>query len=165
MQSIGAKIPCPSGEQIVNGGFEKGDFTGWTYGTTDGGSLPTITSDYSHSGTYSCWLYYDYCRLIAGWIRQDLVTSINVDCVKNFKLYIGYYAGTRKVKVTLIYTDGTEQNIEVTLAGDVEVGYWDEVDLLSYLLTGKTVQAIKISNQVTGGSDILVDDVSLEGKG
>jgi hypothetical protein len=28
MGSIGGKVPCPSGEQIVNGGFETGDFTG-----------------------------------------------------------------------------------------------------------------------------------------
>jgi hypothetical protein len=157
---MGAKR-CPSGEQIVNGGFETGDFTGWTCG----GYSPRITSWYSHSGIYSCWLAYNYCEYIASWVRQDLTSPITVACVKTFKLYIGYFAGERKAKVTIIYTDATEQNIEVTLVGDVDVGVWDEVDLLSYLLTGKTVQAIKISNDVAGGSTILVDDVTLVGKG
>jgi hypothetical protein len=47
--------PGPSGgyDVIINGGFETGDFTGWTI---DGfNNSPVVTNTNSHSGTYSAF--------------------------------------------------------------------------------------------------------------
>ena len=44
-------------ERIVNGGFETGNFSGWTIGYIYGGSM-SITSINSHSGTYSYYTHF-----------------------------------------------------------------------------------------------------------
>ncbi|GAB4556577.1 MAG: hypothetical protein Kow0047_00170 [Anaerolineae bacterium] len=60
----------PGGEQVVNGGFETGDYTGWEiYGAV---LLPDLINDpaFVRSGSYAAWLG-GYANA-EDWIRQDI---------------------------------------------------------------------------------------------
>ena len=156
MPSIGAKgLVCPSGEQITNGGFETGDFTGWTYDPSNTG----IWGE-AHSGSYAAWIRYDSCASIGYWIKQAFATPIPVECVKSFSLWItGWCSGYNAIaRVHVNYDDGTET------VKDFSVGWYYVVDFIqcsslkTVLVAGKKIVSILIEADTC---DISVDDVSL----
>lgn len=148
LQSISGKVPCPSGEQIVNGGFEDAlnhwdYFLAWLYG-------------HGHSGVEACELYY-----IDGWIEQTLETEIAVNCVDIFECWV-HPAGTvedpNNFRLIVTYTDdSTSTHVFDDLVFSVE---WQHLNLKPYLTSGKTIQKIKFIEE-SGTSYIAVDDVSL----
>jgi len=142
-------IPCPEGEQIVNGGFETGDCTGWDYAPAC-----NVTSQYAHSGTYSV-------RLYENWITQLSDLNVPKNCIESF----GFWALRARAGNTFIiyFTDGTDTG-EITIRD--RIGYsteWLYVDLTNDVPDGKSVKNIKFTGGTVGPS--WVDDVSLIGTG
>jgi hypothetical protein len=140
--SVGAK-PCPSGEQIVNGGFETGDLTGWTtdYFEVDW-SVP-------YEGFYHAWLPRTYSPTpITGHLEQIFTNAIPVGCFKASSLFqvavllhgacVPYYIG----QVEVLYTDGTSTIVDLS---GLELGVWHVIDLKSVLEPGKVVKGIKFT--------------------
>jgi hypothetical protein len=153
---------CPSGEQIVNGGFETGDFTGWTE-TIDVEVVKSGNGMYlPHAGSYSVGTL-----ALIGSMKQTLITPVPVECVKNtFSLWIisGYGVsptGGGKFRVEINYTDETNTTVirEIT---EGEKDTWIEWDLKNELASGKTIESIKITlDGGHSGTIPYVDDVSL----
>jgi len=162
MPSTGAKKPCPSGEQIVNGGFETGDFTGWT-ATGDANIISAFPSP--HSGSY--------CVAItappgaSGSISQTLTTPVPTACItetSTFKLWIHSRYGWSPpggglFTAIITYTDGSQTTVNREITVD-ETNVWIEWDLKPFLEAGKTIQSIQIiiENHYTTSA---VDDISL----
>jgi len=135
---------CPSGEQIVNGGFETGNFTGWTVV-----GAPIVQSGIVHSGSYAA-------RLALDAIYQSL-GGITVACLATAELW--YY---KYVIVRITFTDDTTWTKVAQ-----NVGFqWAELDLLPTLqgtYGDKAINTVMIYED--GGVYIFVDDVSFMGKG
>jgi hypothetical protein len=155
--SIGKAVVCPSGEQITNGGFETGDFTGWE---TSG--YPAVTTVNPRTGNYSCYFAGQ------GYIQQSF-TGVPKICLTPSSV-LGYYRslsrpfyGTRTHgwAVTLIYEDETETVIgyEKTVWGGGGYPSYEFEDLKDYVEPGKVLVGIKISF-VSGPGGIYIDDVT-----
>ena len=69
---------------VVNGGFETGDFTGWTLGGNTDFVLTIQDPDYVHSGNWAAALGSD---LTPGTLSQDLATTPGTLYVLSFWLY------------------------------------------------------------------------------
>jgi hypothetical protein len=155
MQSIGAKrLVCPSGEQIVNGGFENA-WTGWEHGA----DAEIWDEGRPETGIYCAGLYK------GSWIQQLLAEPILKACIEKFELWIKgtLYIVWSKANIKIIYSDDTSTTIPFQ---EYEAGVWKKIDLLSYVEDGKSVKGIYIIN--TSGQFqawIWVDDVSLIGLG
>jgi len=159
MQSIGGKgLVCPSGEQITNGGFETGDFTGWTQ------SGFSIVSWGAHSGTYRAWVE----TLNTPYLSQDLANPVPQACLTVSSVVSLWYKGSYDecaelgtiVRARIVYTDDPETVVEheTTLA---EHGIWVEIDLKPYVQSGKTVKRLRIEVDDNGtGAYTSVDDIS-----
>jgi hypothetical protein len=168
MQSIGGKrLVCPSGEQIVNGGFETGDFTGWT----KTGTFEVVTY-LPYEGTYSART----ARNESGSISQNLLNPVPVACLGVGSVFQLYWSGetqisppgASKIKIVIGYTDGTDTTINLDFpAGeeDPDKPWYCKVDLKPYLETGKTVKSITVT--LTGYAATLpyVDAISCVPKG
>ena len=139
--------PCPSGECIINGGVETGDFTGWTY------SAASISSMYPHSGTY--------CVTLDTWGAFIQQTDINVEvrCVKTFGFWIKVPADTY-VRIYIEMTDGTL----IDQFPAVSNGY-RYIDLKAYLTSypDKTIKRLKLESN--GYIQLRIDDITLIGTG
>lgn len=147
---------CPTGEQIVNGGFESA-FTGWV----KTGSLEVVDYD-KHGGVYSV-------RNPTGepeaTLTQTLATPMPGSCVTDMHLWMmaSYSASPPaggKIKVSIEYTDDThdEATKEIT---SPETDTWVLFDLLSYVNATKTIESIVITFYLCNFSSVWVDDVSL----
>jgi hypothetical protein len=149
-------VPCPEGEQIVNGGFETGDFTGWTNtGWTineryAGCNDPAANIGCPHTGQYSAYSY-----SMAGLLRQDFATLIPVRCITSFGLWVETRHETTLIIVTIGYTEGDPTIVYLDTAPN-----WTYLDLLGYCEAGKTISYIEIwyQNSYYMGN---IDDVSL----
>jgi len=156
MQSIGGKgLVCPSGEQIVNGGFETGDFTGWTLEID--GTYCSVSSTIKHSGAYSAYIKYNPCLHIGGAIKQTFSTAIQGACIESFTLWI-YRWSADEITIEVGYSDGTVETWTEKPVSEV----WTEVNLKAHLDLTKKVSYIQI--HATGGT-YYVDDISLVVKG
>jgi len=151
--SLGAKkvVVCPSGEQIVNGGFETGDFTGWKAT----GSAEIVTD--GHKGSY-----FAYMSLSYGSVEQELPTPISYECIETFELfYQNSGCITPTVEVVITYTDDSATTITIVS----QHGDWTKLNIKDYLDPEKTVKKIKVSCIVDGYGSVWLDDVSLIGAG
>ena len=130
-------IICPSGEQIINGGFETSDFTGWSAASNwhidfwSGG----------HSG--SCFAYSDYG---SGTLEQDFENPIPGECFTTFEVWgKGTYQGGcgqdefGEMYIDILYTDDTYTRIDWTV---LSAG-WSLINLKASLVTSKTVKGIR----------------------
>jgi len=148
VQCIGAELVCPTGEQLVNGGFETGDFTGWT--ATGGWQVVSFDK---HSGTYSAYTNSD------GVLEQDFSEPIHVECFTVFEVYVaGTFGGgcpplRGRMYIDILYSDLTYTRIDWQNPS----GGWHLINLLDYVETGKKVKGIRFS---WVANDVLVDDYS-----
>ena len=159
MSSIGAKgLVCPATgvEQFVNGGFETGDFTGWT-ATGDFAVVDYLP----YQGTYHAR------SLVSGaTISQTFANPIPVACFavsSIFRIYLqgGYFlspAHSDGADIYIVYTDLTETHIHYEVTADFT---WEQVNLKPYLEAGKTVKGIRIQSYVVG-NNCDVDGCSLQ---
>jgi len=138
---------CPSGEQIINGGFETGDTTGWKV------SYTIATSDQAHSGTYSAHF------VTEAYIKQAF--SLRVECVQSLTLWVLNEFPPQNIEVEVIvhYDDGTSDKHEFVLVA----ASWTQLDMKPYLTAGKTIDYIQINAPEV--PSFWVDDVSLIGTG
>jgi len=152
MGSIGGKVPCPSGEQIGNGGFETGDFPPWEHSAN-----VEIWSGVPRTGTYYC-IILDF----DDWVKQTLSVRVPVKCVTTFEAYV-WLSGpvwTNLGKIIVGYTNGTTS--EMTIEG---IGDYEEQDIKPILVSGRTISYVEFL-AITGGTRLdcggmAVDDVSL----
>jgi len=152
MPSTGAKkaVACPSGEQIVNGGFETGDFTGWT--STGDWSMLTFKP---HSGSYCAYTN------TSPPLEQDFAIPIAGKCFKTFEAWVkaDYQPGpcppplSGELYIDILYTDGTYTRVDYVSSGLV----WVLINLLTVLETSKTVKGIRFTEVAYG---VVVDDCS-----
>lgn len=146
MPSIGGKVPCPSGEQMINGDFETGDSTGWTLNS---GIIQSITV---HAGTYAARIYPAGARRL----EQTLATAVLVSCVQSFGLWYQYVMGG--AGAFIYYIDGTYTYYDLPIAAT-----WTSFDLKTNLTAGKTIEILRIIG--SGDTSTYIDDVSLIGTG
>lgn len=138
-------ITCPSGEQVTNGGFELGNFTGWTQ------SGSQIVTDKKRSGIYSA-------KLWSSWVRQDFSPPIPKECIESFGFYTTYdYWYPTPDYVELHFSDETYITIYFPRGGG-----WNYCNLLPWVPDGKSVSYFKI---VSVDSPFWLDDASLIGTG
>jgi hypothetical protein len=146
---------CPSGEQIVNGGFETGDFTDWTVE----GSFATVVPGDPHSGTFSA--YMSYFGGAPGYIgiRQDISSPFRTECVKSFTIWVeGRDLAAASFTVEVGYSDGSSSSQVYNLVDD---WVYHQFDLMAVLTPGKEISYIRIRTTTAAPWAISVDDVSL----
>jgi hypothetical protein len=145
---------CPSGEQLINGGFE---VSGGNYGIPYWDSSVYYTSwSNPHSGT-KCIMAYP-----SGWIEQELAEPLPVSCVDSITCWAkGEINNFVEVIVTITYTDDTtSEDIKTTINDD---GEWEQLTF-GNLTTGKTIKKIKFDGANSYNPHKL-DDCSLMATG
>ena len=157
--SIGAKVPCPSGEQIVNGGFETGDFTGWTPLNLDttGGEVLSVNP---YEGTYHFRLYDLPVGSPHPSIAQDFKKPVPSECLTDtstFQLALKSFTDFSPpnggwVDIYLVYTDSTETHIHIE-----NVATYTVYDLKPYVEEGKTLKGIRLENTAPKGTSFYMD--------
>lgn len=142
---------CPVGEQLVNRGFEKGDFTGW-YPDIDA----SISNTTKRSGNYSCRLAgYEAEGSIAQPLNKILASCISA---------LGFFAingdlvmaPTTVARALIFYDDGTFSSHIFTGIGAT----WVYCNLLPYLSLSKYVIIVWIE-AIVNYPLIYVDDATL----
>jgi len=151
-------IVCPAGEQIVNGGFETGDFTGWIYNSSE------VTNAQKHSGNYSCFLGISPTE---GYIEQDLAEPIAIECIQSCGCFILPSVGDGALYFTITYEDYTTNYRRYDFG---QSGEWSYIDFMAFLnaeadLKKKIIHVAYSSTGLLGLKGFYVDDVSLVGKG
>jgi len=152
MPSIGAKkaVACPSGEQFVNGGFETGNFTGWTL------SDPMdweCTSAYQGQGPSEGKYHARSVSLeeVTATLEQDFAIPIPVECFKDTSIFsvdtqwYQLYPPPPSLsiwQVEILYTDDT--STVLNLFADQKNVYVTH-DLKALLESGKTVKGIRVT--------------------
>lgn len=142
-------------EQIVNGGFETGDFTGWTVGNDDefDNNPPTISTAQKHSGTYSTKFEYNS----ASWVKRTFGTPIPVNTVSSLGYWV--YCATACLYPTTIISYSDDFSTIVGGSGDFPINTWVYVDLMPSLKAGRHITSIEISQLYW--YDTWIDDVDL----
>jgi len=148
-------MSCPIGEQITNGGFETGDFTGWT---TVYGNTVIITTDV-HSGVYACQI--NSQALYLGTIRQ-LLPNIDARCITSAGLYAKNFSASQTGHAGF-YTDVGATWYEISIPANTNV--WTFFDLMPAINQIKALLGVllefEVSKHVVSADPIRVDDVSL----
>lgn len=132
-------------EKIVNGGFEDGDewtVTGWT------GSPNIEYGDY-YDGIRSVGIY----ELT---ISQIVDLNISVENIQSFGFWYKTSGTNTDSSFGIIFTDDTTVGDIITVDNPTE---WTYIDLMPYLVTGKSVKNITIHGG--SGSFSYTDGVSL----
>lgn len=144
--------------EVVNAGFETGDFTGYTF---DPIYPPTVSSAQAHSGIYSALLDYPFAS--DEWLRQDLI-NIPVDTLTAFGFWSygewhGCFGGSR-LSITVTYTDATT-TVFINTTAQADADTWVYVDILVQLTAGKIIDAVEFSS--AGSLYTYIDDISYVG--
>jgi hypothetical protein len=117
-------------EQIINGGFETGDGTGWS--NTAENFTPEFVNDpvEAYEGSY-------YARLPYGaGIRQDLGIVMGADNIQNWTVQAKAENDTATFEIKIMYDDST------STIWNEEVGTeWTEIDMKAHVVAGKTVSS------------------------
>lgn len=132
-------VACPLGEQVINGGFSSGDFTGWDIG--DGEYTPTISPYYQTYPWSARWdapppLFLEWKNgktLSQSWDPPIPVLCLT-ECYVWFAVYGPYY--TRSY-LKILYSDGTS----LTKYYTHESG-WYMIDILALMDPTKSVSSI-----------------------
>lgn len=132
---------------ITNGGFETGDFTGWTIVS---GTPLTRTGEWAHSGTYGGDLSYDPCE-----VTQD-IDNVSVDLVTEFSFWV-YPYNQNAENVTIYYTDGS---IDTWGPWSYASG-WVQYDKTGDLDAGKFIDYISFA-RTDSGNVCAFDDIVFE---
>jgi len=182
IQNIAQEVACPSGEQITNGGFETGDFTGWTRDPTDPNHWQVLTSDVRGGappeGSYLAQfkaLDTDPtgpigCPRATGTLQQDSTNTVAYECfvaTSTFQVRTKWDTDLCSPvnpavwKVEVLYTDDTSTTVDLT--GDPQ-NEWVTHNLKTVLESGKTVKGIKFTATVDrcGGPDIGLTEVTID---
>jgi hypothetical protein len=148
-------VICPSGEQIVNGGFETGDFTGWSVG----GSL-FVTTDAPYEGLYCARSYSN------GSVYQILSEPVPVSCVDEDTIFsvaiksdYGFCpAGGGEFTVEIGYTDDSYTTVvrEITYP---EQDVWQVWNLKPHLVPGKTIKSVMVSGNISWSNSVCIDAI------
>jgi hypothetical protein len=182
IQAARKPLVCPAKgvEQVTNGGFEQGNFTGWSTSSTAGVTgWAVVTGGYlsPYEGTHMALWVKDYGRMFypsyTGVIEQDFATPIDVACFgpsSVFQVAVAWMrvgccvpAGLSVFKIEVLYSDGTSTTVDIS--GDAQ-STWNLHDLKSVLQAGKKVSGIRItattSNTPNYELDVFVDACSLQ---
>lgn len=136
---------CPQNEQVVNGNFDTGDFTGWT------GYQHNLTTQEAHSLPYSAFMY-------ENWIMQTFAKVIRKDCLTSAKFWaLNLNAVNPHLHTyTIYYSDGTSDTVSFYT---YDWNVWHDYDILPNIADGKFVSAILFQGDT--GQPYCLDDVSL----
>jgi len=141
---IAPEVPCPTGEQIVNGDFEDGA-TGWTFDSANS----SISTSYAHSPTHSVFTYSD------GLGFHQSIDNLLVSCVQSLTFYtIAPYGTPATVTAKITYSDGSSSSRVINSSGT-----WTQQDITDLLDAGKTITEIRFTSSTDNPTHI--DDVSL----
>lgn len=171
-------VACPVAgiEQITNGDFETGDFTGWGGINHTPPPPPPETGisvqkkgDYwtgidAYEGTYYCGSNSngDY-----GSLTQSFSNPIPVACFTEspvFEIHVlgGYLIsplGGGKVSIDIEYDDATITTVDWE-ASEANADTWQTINLKPYLESGKKVTSITIRINYNSGTYAMVDGIS-----
>lgn len=144
---------CPTGEQIINGGFDTGDFTGW-----EAVGPPQITDyDFPHSDPYHLSMTLNYSS-----IKQTFSAPIPVRCITSFSLWKKCVFASGEgpiITMTFTYSDNTTDIFNLPATTKY---IYEEVNLLPFLNASKSLKSIYIiSSSVDFYEYVFIDDVSL----
>lgn len=162
--SVSLTVSSASTNLVVNGGFETGNFSGWT---TAGAVAPTISNAEAHSGSYSALLGQTAAPEVDG--NSDIYQSITIpSTATKATLTFWYWPGTDDT-ITYAYQEVLVQNTSgTTLATVLKVASnaksWQEVtyDLSSY--AGQTIRLFFAVHGNGYSRDYIymyVDDISV----
>ncbi|MDP7030462.1 MAG: PEP-CTERM sorting domain-containing protein [Phycisphaerales bacterium] len=141
-----ASTGTASGNMLLNGDFETGQLTPWF--ASDG--TPWITSDESHSGTYSAAAY------AGDAIRQDFA-AVSTDDIQEVSIWVMREGGAFN-QYSFYYADGTTGT---HLIDDIGGGdNWTYFELTQNLVVGKFLVGFQIYGTTEGPS--YMDDVRID---
>jgi|GEM_PF-433934 len=150
---------------IINGGFETGDFTGWT---AVGDPLPVIQSAHVHSGKYAALVGNDTGAGGTGWYNlflgmPNMLTHLPANATLSFWVYRRSAGGVMNVRVSEGLGFGTADLVNPwpiprASYNDSEWVHYT-VDLSAY--AGKTITALVEVFQTDKHTYLLMDDVEL----
>jgi len=150
--SMGKVSPCPEGEQITNGEFGTGDFTGWT-----NEEAAWIIGSNGYVGSY-----YATTESIGKSLEQSFATPILSSCFSEFSVavkndYVSPGCVTPEYRgildIEIVYSDDTSTLIEDISYDDND---WHLIDLLSVLEAGKKVKKITVKGALGSEEAIYV---------
>jgi hypothetical protein len=154
---VAAVVPCPTGDQITNGHFATGDFSGWAYA----GDIYVETEGYIAPHYAACNICYD-----SGFVEQDLSNVTPTRCFDAASTFhvmcYGFNSGCvgeegSKVQVEITYTDTTVTTV-IWECSVEENETWAELDLKPYLSAGKIIKHIKVTINLNH-KYVAIDDI------
>ena len=150
---------------IINGGFESGDFTGWT---AVGDPLPVIQSAHVHSGKYAAFVGNNSGAGGAGWYNlylgtPNMVTNLPANATLSFWVYRRSAGGVMNLRVKEGIGPGAADLLDpwpIPRASYNDSGWMHyKVDLSAH--AGKTITILVELYQSDKHTYMLVDDVEL----
>jgi hypothetical protein len=135
--------PDPAINEIVNGGLETGDFTGWGSHVNC-----TISSTEHHTGLYSAsfgWSAYLYYNIAPSIAKEELDT---------FSVWVKAPT-TATLHVNLFYDVGWVEGTDFAVTAD-----WTQIDLKSVMHAGYKVNQVEFFT-LYGSQTIFLDDLTL----
>lgn len=147
-------------ERVTNGGFETGDFTGWTEYQNS-----TVSSSVAHAGTYSNRIY------VSGDPGPSAGTYQFINLTNVDSLSFWYYIGTNSGNWASAYWLDSSSNA-VTFASNSShdtVGVWHQIIVDTSMYSGSTQFQIQAAagvpsppapSPIHGTIEIYFDDIS-----